>query len=176
MTHPNIGLWNARINVIVLALLQGCTLAVPQFDAAVNFAKTITAGESSSEEDAPAVWLGSVGGRGALLTPYTASRMIVFANADGDAIAFDGWTVRSVSGFSLSAPVSISGKDGLRKFSGPLGQYSTTCDPWILEGLVWTQSCGNGDGVIELNDAGNIERITLSLGKEWGNVTLRVAK
>jgi hypothetical protein len=162
--------------LLTVPILQACTFSAPQFDAAVNFAKTITAGESSSEEDGPAVWLASVGERGALLTPYTASGMIVFANADGDAIAFDGWTVRSVSGFSLSAPVSISGKDGLRKFSGPLGQYSTTCDPWILEGLVWTQSCGNGDGVIELNEAGNIERIILSVGKEWGNVTLRVAK
>ena len=157
-------------------LLQGCTFSVPQFDAAANFAKTITAGESSPEEDAPAVWLASVGERGALLNPYTASGLIVFANTDGDAIAFDGWTLRSVSGFGLSAPLSISGKDGLRKFAGPLGQYSTTCNPWVLKDLIWTQSCGNGDGVIELNEAGNIERIMLSLGKERGNVTLRVAK
>ena len=162
--------------VIAVFLLQGCTFSVPQFDAAANFAKTITAGESSSEGEAPSVWLASVGERGALLNPYTASGLIVFANAEGDAIAFDGWTVRSVSGFGLSAPISISGKDGLRKFAGPLGQYSTTCDPWVLEGLIWAQSCGNGDGVIELNDAGNIERIILSLGKERGNVTLRVAK
>lgn len=166
-------------NLLILMaalVLQGCTFSVPQFDVAVNFAKTITAGESSSEREAPVVWLASVGEQGALLTPYTASGLVVFANTDGDAIAFDGWTVRSVSGFGLSAPVSISGKDGLRKFSGPLGQYSTTCDPWILEGLVWTQSCGNGGGFIGLNEAGNIERIILSLGKEWGNVTLRVAK
>ena len=162
--------------VIAVFLLQGCTFSVPQFDAAANFAKTITAGESSSEGEAPSVWLASVGERGALLNPYTASGLIVFANAEGDAIAFDGWTVRSVSGFGLSAPISVAGKDGLRNFAGPLGQYSTTCDPWVLEGLVWTQSCGNGDGVIELNDAGNIERIVLSLGKERGNVTLRVAK
>ena len=163
--------------ILMTALvLQGCTFSVPQFDAAANFAKTITAGESSPEGEAPAVWLASVGERGALLNPYTASGLIVFANAEGDAIAFDGWTVRSVSGFGLSAPISISGKDGLRKFAGPLGQYSTACDPWALEGLVWTQSCGNGDGVIELNEAGNIERIVLSLGKERGNVTLRVAK
>ena len=166
-----------NISMLMAALvLQGCTFSAPQFDAAVNFAKTITAGESSSLGEAPAVWLASVGERGALLNPYTASGLIVFANTDGDAIAFDGWTVRSVSGFGFSAPISISGKDGLRKFAGPLGQYSTTCDPWVLEGLVWTQSCGNGDGVIELNDAGNIERIVLSLGKERGNVTLRVAK
>ena len=174
-----INLKQAVGNILILTAapcLQGCTFSVPQFDAAVNFTKTITAGESSSEEDAPAVWLASVGERGALLNPYTASGLIVFANTDGDAIAFDGWTVRSVSGLGLSAPISISGKDGPRSFKGPFGQYSTTCDPWVLEGLIWSQSCGNGDGVIELNDAGNIERITLSLGKEWGNVTLRVAK
>ena len=176
MMHPNTRLGNARITVIVLALLQGCTLAVPQFDAAVNFAQSITGGESDAKADAPVVWLASVGTRGALLNPYTASGMIVFANAEGDAIAFDGWTVRSVSGFGLSTPISISGKDGLRKFSGPVAQYSTTCDPWLLDGLLWSQSCGNGRGIIELNEAGNIERITLSLGKEWGNVTLRVAK
>ena len=176
MTHSQLGLETARIAVIVLALLQGCTLAVPQFDAAVNFAQSFTAGESDAKADASPVWLASVGARGALLNPYTASGMIVFANAEGDAIAFDGWTVRSVSGFGLSTPISISGKDGLRKFSGPVGEYSTTCDPWVLEGLVWTQSCGNGDGVIEINEAGNIECIILSLGKEQGNVTLRVAK
>ena len=156
--------------------LHGCTFSVPQFSAAVNFAKTITAGESSSKENTRAVWLAAVGERGALLNPYTASGLIVFANTDGDAIAFDGWTVRSVSGFGLSAPISISGKDDSRNFAGPFGQYSTTCDPWALEGLVWSQSCGIGDGVIELNEAGNIERISLSLGKERGNVTLRVAK
>ena len=166
-------------NVLIMMealVLQGCTFSVPQFDAAVNFAKTITDAEASSGKEAPAVWLASVGGRGALLNPYTASGLIVFANTDGDAIAFDGWTVRSVTGFGLSAPISISGKDGPRDFAGPFGQYSTTCDPWVLEDLVWIQSCGNGDGVIELNDAGNIERIVLSLGKERGNVTLRVAK
>lgn len=175
MINSRFGLGKLSI-VISVFLLQGCTFAVPQFDAAVSFAKSVTVGESNSEEEVPAVWLASVGERGALLNPYTASGLIVFANTDGDAIAFDGWTVRSVSGFGLSAPISISGKDGLRKFVGPFGQYSTTCDPWALEGLIWTQSCGNGDGVIELNEAGNIECIVLSLGKERGNVTLRVAK
>ena len=71
-------------------VLQGCTFSAPQFDATVNFAKTITAGESGSDGEAPAVWLASVGERGALLNPYTASGLTVFANADGDAIAFDG--------------------------------------------------------------------------------------
>jgi hypothetical protein len=175
MINLKYAVWNLLI-LTAAPCLQGCTFSVPQFDAAVNFVKTVTAGKSSSEEDAPAVWLASVGERGALLNPYTASGLIVFANPGGDAIAFDGWTVRSVSGFGLSAPISISGKDGPRGFAGPFGQYSTPCDPWVLKDLIWTQSCGNGDGVIELNEAGNIERIVLSLGKERGNVTLRVAK
>ena len=175
MSNSRFGL--AKLSaVIAVFLLQGCTFSAPQFDVAVSFAKTITAGESRPEGEAPAVWLASVGERGALLNPYTASGLIVFANTDGDAIAFDGWTVRSVSGFGLSAPISISGKEGRRDFAGPFGQYATTCDPWVLDGLVWRQSCGNGDGVIELNEAGNIERIILSLGKERGNVTLQVAK
>ena len=106
--------------VTAVFLLEGCTFSAPQYDVAVKFAKTFTAGKSSSEGEAPAVWLASVGGRGALLNPYTASGLIVFANTDGDAIAFDGWTVRSVSGFGLSAPISISGKDGFRNFAGPL--------------------------------------------------------
>lgn len=163
------------LTLVAALVLHGCTFSVPQLDAAVDFAQSITAGESDAKPDAPAVWLASVGERGAILNPYSSNGLIVFANTDGDAIAFDGWTVRSVSGFGLSAPISISGKEGLRNFAGPLGQYSTSCDPWILEGLVWTQSCGNGDGAIELNEAGNIERIILSLEKDWGNVTLRVA-
>ena len=175
MINLKYAVWNLLI-LTAATILQGCTFSAPQFDTAVNFAKTITDAEASSGKDAPAVWLASVGERGALLNPYTASGLIVFANTDGDAIAFDGWTVRSVSGFGLSAPISISGKEGRRDLAGAFGQYSTTCDPWVLEGLVWTQSCGNGDGIIELNEAGNIERIVLSLGKERGNVTLRVAK
>jgi hypothetical protein len=164
------------LTLMAALVLHGCTFSVPQLDAAVDFAQSITAGKSDAKADVPAVWLASVGARGALLNPYTASGLIVFANTDGDAIAFDGWTVRSVSGFGLSVPISILGKEGPRNFAGPLGQYSTTCDPWVLEDLVWMQACGNGNGVIELNEAGNIERIILSLGKEQGNVTLRVAK
>ena len=175
MTFLRLGLGNLSTLIAVL-LLQGCTFSLPQLDAAVNFARTVTGDESDLEGEAQAVWLASVAGHGAVLNPYTASGLIVFANTDGDAIAFDGWTVRSVSGFGLSAPISISGKEGPRNFAGPLGRYSTTCDPWVLEGLVWSQSCGNGDGVIELNETGDIERITLSLGKGWGDVILRLAK
>ena len=60
--------WNLLI-LMTAFVLQGCTFSAPQYDAAVNFAKTITDAEASSGKEAPAVWLASVGGRGALLNP-----------------------------------------------------------------------------------------------------------
>ena len=46
--------------------------------------------------DEPATWFASVDGSGAILNPYLSNDLIVFANTDGDAIAFDGWIIRSV--------------------------------------------------------------------------------
>jgi hypothetical protein len=162
--------------IAVLTFVQGCTLSAPQFDSALNLARTLISPESDSGGDGPAVWLASVGGRGAAVNPYTTNGLVVFANADGDAIAFDGWIVRSVSGFGLSAAISISGKDGVRTFSDTLGQFSTTCDSWVRNDRVWSQVCGNGEGSIELNETGNIERMSISLGERLGNVTLQVVK
>ena len=166
-------------NVFILMealVLQGCTFSVPQFDAAVNFAKTITMEEPSSEEDTPAVWLASVGEMGALLNPYTASGMIVFANTDGDAIAFDGWTIRSVVGFGLNEPLSISDKDGVRTFTVVGQKTQTKCDEWSLAELIWSQTCSNGLGEIVLDDEGNIQKITMPVFDGSAIVTLRVAK
>lgn len=162
--------------ISLVTIVSGCTFSAPQFQSAIAMAQGIITSDDATSGDEPARWFASVGVVGAVLNPYVSNDLIVFANKDGDAIAFDGWTIRSVVGFGLSAPISISGKEGLRNFSGRLERYSTNCDPWVLDGLVWTQSCGNGDGLIELNEAGNIKRIILSLGKEQGNVTLRTAR
>ena len=164
-----------KILILMAALvLQGCTFSAPQFDAAVNFAKTITAGESSSKEDAPAVWLASVGERGALLNPYTASGLIVFANNDGDAIAFDGWIIRSITGFGLRHSVSVIENKGIRtvRFSGRT--FVTKCGPWISSGSAWTQSCESGKSEIVLDASGNITKITATIGGFGEQVVLSV--
>ena len=122
------------------------------------------------------IWLSSVGERGALLHPYLSGGLIVFANSDGDAIAFDGWTVRSVIGFGLTAPLSVSGRDGKRTITINDQVTSTDCKPWRLEGLTWYQVCTNGNGKIVLNQHGEIELISMSLGETFGIVTLKVAK
>ena len=155
-------------------LLTGCSISVPQAESSYRFVKELISSDEGSSQEQQATWLASVGDRGAVLRPYLSGGLTVFANTDGDAIAFDGWTIRSVMGFGLAGPLSISGKDGNRTFSAGGRITSTECDRWHLNELTWRQTCVNGDGRIVLNQEGNIELISMSLGKYLGVVTLRV--
>ena len=161
---------------LFILLISGCTLSMPQAESSYRFVKNIISSEDVSTQEQQAIWLASVGDYGAALSPYLSGGLIIFANADGDAIAFDGWTIRSVVGFGLEDPLTIVGKDGDRIFSAVGQKTSTECKPWYLSGLTWHQTCANGDGEIALNPEGNIELISMSLGKNLGIVTLRVAK
>ena len=163
--------------LIVFGLLMGgCTFSAPQFEAGIRFVERVASGKSETVEEPRATWLASVGDRGAVLNPYLANGLTVFANVDGDAIAFDGWTIRSITGFGLSSPVSITGKDGVRVFVYGGRQTTTDCGAWTRSELNWEQICANGFGQIRLDEAGNIQGITMALGNSLGIVTLRVAK
>ena len=157
-------------------ILTGCSISVPQAESSYRFVKEIFVSDEVSSQEQQAIWLASVGDRGAVLRPYLSGSLTVFANTDGDAIAFDGWTIRSIVGFGRAEPLSISGKDGNRTFSAGGQTISTECEPWYLRGLTWHQTCANGDGNILLNPDGEIELILMSLGENLGIVTLRVAK
>ena len=156
-------------------LLTGCSISVPQAESSYRFVKELISSDEGSSREQQAIWLASVGDRGAVLRPYLSGGLTVFANTDGDAIAFDGWTIRSVVGFGLAGPLSISGKDGNRTYSVGGVITSTKCDPWYLRGLTWRQTCSNGPGEIVLSDDGNIQKITMAIGNGSGIVTLRVA-
>jgi len=156
--------------------VSGCTFSAPQFESAIAMAQGIIGSDDPKSADEPATWFASVDGVGAVLNPYVSNDLIVFANTDGDAIAFDGWTIRSVVGFGLQGPLSISGKHGVRTFIVDGQQTVANCDQWILTGLNWRQTCSNGSGEIVLNNEGNIQKITIAIGNGSGIVTLRVAK
>ena len=156
-------------------LLTGCSISVPQAESSYRFVKELISSDEGSSQEQQAIWLASVGDRGAVLRPYLSGGLTVFANTDGDAIAFDGWTIRSVVGFGLAGPLSISGKDGNRTFSIGGEISSTECDPWYLRGLTWRQTCSNGPGEIVLSEDGNIQKIRMPIGNGSGIVTLRVA-
>ena len=157
-------------------LVAGCTFSAPQFESAVAVAQSIIALDDPKSGDETATWFASVDGTGAVLNPYVSNDLIVFANTEGDAIAFDGWTIRSVVGFGLKEPLSISGKDGVRTFTVAGQTTQTKCDEWSLAELIWTQTCSNGPGEIVLDDEGNIQKITMPLFDGSVIVTLRVAK
>ena len=156
-------------------LLTGCSISVPQAESSYRFVKELISSDEGSSQEQQAIWLASVGDRGSVLRPYLSGGLTVFANTDGDAIAFDGWTIRSVVGFGLAGPLSISGKDGNRTFLAGGRTTSTECDQWHLNGLTWHQTCSNGPGEIVLSEDGNIQKITMAIGNGSGIVTLRVA-
>ena len=158
------------------AIVSGCTFSAPQFESAIVLAQGIIASDDSKSADKPATWFASVDGVGAVLNPYVSNDLIVFANTDGDAITFDGWTIRSVVGFGLKEPLSISGKDGVRTFTVSGQKTQTQCDEWSLAELIWSQTCSNGPGEIVLDDEGNIQKIAMPIGDGSAIVTLRVAK
>lgn len=163
------------LSSLSVLLLEGCTISAPQAESSYRFLKDLISSDDISTQGQQAIWLASIGDRGAVLRPYLSGGLTVFANSDGDAIAFDGWTIRSVVGFGLEDPLSISGKDGNRTFSTRGRTISTECDPWHLNGLNWSQFCANGSGQIVLNQDGSINLILMSLGENLGIVTLRVA-
>ena len=157
-------------------LVPGCTFSAPQFESAMVLAQSVIASDDSKSAGETATWFASVDGTGAVLNPYVSNDLIVFANTDGDAIAFDGWTIRSVVGFGLKEPLSISGKDGVRTFTVSGQKTQTKCDEWSLAELIWHQTCSNGPGEIVLDDDGNIQKITMPVFDGSAIVTLRVAK
>ncbi len=170
------GLCVISASAFFLAMVSGCTFSAPQFESALVLVRSIIASGDPESADEAAIWFASVDGTGAVLNPYVSNDLIVFANADGDAIAFDGWTIRSVVGFGLEGPLSISGKEGVRTFTAGGQKMQTKCDKWDLADLIWSQTCTNGPGEIVLDGDGSIQKITIAIGDESAIVTLRVAK
>lgn len=158
-------------------LLSSCTFSVPQFEASIRLIEHVVSGRREVvAQETVATWLASVGGQGAVLNPYVSDGLTIFANAEGDGIAFDGWTIRSIIGFGLSSPVSVIGKDGTRVFSYDGVQTQTYCDTWTRSDLYWEQACLNGDGHIKVDETGNIVAIAMALDEPFGIVTLTVVK
>ena len=169
------------MKVLKLVLLMsvfatpGCTFAVPQAESAIRWVQNLNQGSEENAVNQQPVWFASVGEHGAVVNPYASGDFIVFANTDGDAITFDGWIVRSITGFGLTTPLSISGKEGVRTFVSDGAVSKVGCGSWIWRQPVWRQRCDQGASEIVLDDAGNIQQISMGLDEKARFVTLRVA-
>ena len=163
------------LSIFIFLLPTGCTFSAPQVESAWRVINGFATGTEKDAVSKQPIWLASVGDYGAVVNPYASGGFTVFANADGDAIAFDGWIVRSITGFGLEKPLSMTGKVGVRSFVIGDEVSSANCASWEWRAPMWRQSCDIGPSTITLDGEGNIEEISMSLGEKLGFVTLRVA-
>lgn len=154
--------------------LSACTVSAPQID---NIFNAFARGEKT--EVVPPTWLAKVGEVGATLTPYSTEGLTVFANADGDAIAFDGWNIRSIIGFELPHPISTTSKNNEKITRLGSETARTSCSRWERRdddfGLIWRQKCGPHRNVITVDKQGNITAISSDLGVADYIVTIQLA-
>lgn len=163
------------LNVFLFFMSTGCTFSAPQADSAWRLINGFVSGTEGDGAAKQPIWLASVGETGAVVKPYASGGFTVFANVDGDAIAFDGWIVRSITGFGLKKPVSVTGREGPRSLSVNDDILTANCTSWEWRAPIWRQSCDIGSSKISLDEEGNIQEISMSLGEKLGFVTLRVA-
>ena len=169
-----------RLSAITVFLtLQACAIRIPQAEAVLNqFQKLV----GSEEEARQAVWLASFNERGAVLSPYDADGYTVFANDEGNAVAFDGWVIRSVLGFGRDASLLISDEGWDRSSVSGATRFTATCSEWqkegFREGYEWRQICGiNGhETVIRIDGTGSITSIRQSFGGDLGALELNLRR
>ena len=165
--------------IIVFLTLQACAIRVPQAEAVLHQLEKLV---GSEEKTRHAVWLASFSGQGAVLIPHLADGYTVFANDEGDAVAFDGWVIRSVLGFGREAPLSISDEGWDRSSVFNATRFTATCSEWQKEGFgegyEWRQICGiNGhETVIRIDGAGSITSIRQAFGGDLGTLTLNLRR
>ena len=162
-------------SILLCLMSTGCVFSAPQAESAWRLINGIATNEAEDGAAKQPIWLASVGETGAVLKPFAAAGFTVFANVDGDAIAFDGWIVRSVTGFGLDNPVSVTGREGLRSLAVNDDILSANCGSWEWQAPLWQQDCDIGRSKISLDEEGNIQEISMSLGEKLGFVTLRLA-
>jgi len=164
-----------RVLLIAFVFLPvSCTVTAPQFDSLSRFFSVLNGSADEIQHETSPTWLARIDQYGAVLKPFASGELVVFANAEGDAVAFDGWVIRSITGFGLNAPMSIVGKDGTRTFVVDNTVLKVVCDPWVWQESRWTQSCSNGTGVITLNENKEIQFISMPLVEDFGELSLRL--
>ena len=166
-------------SVLFFCGLASCTFSVPQAENALRQIQSLVLEESSGKE---VFWLASYEGQGAVLKPYAAEGYTVFANESGDAIAFDGWVVRSVLGFGLEQALSISDDGWVRSSQSGKERFVAACSDWqkdaLAKGYQWRQICGiNGhETVISIDETGSISSIKQAFGGDLGTLTLNLRR
>ena len=168
--------------VLSLTVIGGCAVRFPQVEALSNLVEAEFA-QRGITTDAPADtrWAASYNGEGRLMTPYLEGDLTVFVSKEGDAIAFDGWVIRSLGGFGETGIASVvdTAQGRVYRYGSEVIALVPLCEVWTSasiegEGLVWRQQCGsNGRNLITLNEEGLIVGIEQVVNAEGMRVSLR---
>lgn len=161
-------------------LIGGCTLSFPQVDSVVDLVQAELSDLENSDPAEDARWSASYNGTGRLMTPYLKSDLTVFVSDEGDAIAFDGWLIRSLGGFGGDNIVRVNDDANQRIYNNGSSRQIGACAPWVSAttsdgGVTWTQMCEKplATNTIRLTEAGMIVEIDQVVDGSGGRVTLK---
>jgi hypothetical protein len=170
--------------VVVLFLLcglgvQACSFRVPQAEAVLSQFRSFAVSHEQTKSNR--LWLASFNQHGAMLKPYIVDGYTVFANESGDAVAFDGWVIRSVLGFGRDDPIQVIDNNSKRSSIYQGDHFEAKCDAWDREemsvGFRWRQICGfkGHQTIINVDEGGNITAIQQDFGTSLGVLQLSLA-
>lgn len=161
-------------------LIGGCTISFPQVDSVVDLVQAELSASENSEPTEDVRWSASYNGTGRLMTPYLQGHLTVFVSDEGDAVAFDGWLVRSLGGFEQEKIIRVNDDESQRIYNTGGARSIGDCSPWVSttgsDGRVsWSQICENPEAknVIRLNQTGLIVEIDQVVDGAGGRVTLK---
>lgn len=155
--------------VIVTLILSSCTVTFPQFEQVFDRNNNVFVGQKAVANE----WLVQANSGGVVMLPYKESGLTIFVNArTGDAVSFDGWTIRSIVGFFGETPTSLYRADGKLVISRGEAPEIVSCNNYerftsaSLGKVIWRQGCERGKFVneIEVNNEGEIVLITQYAG------------
>ena len=147
------------VSVLLLCVLQACTFQSGQLNAVLAFFDRPPKSEFE--------WVARYGARSEPVIAVNQELFIVFANNQGTAIAFDGWSIRSVAGFGLKSPIKITYRsdDPIFKLGSKTRRHS--CSEWrftkAATGGEWQQTCEADfyyQNTVALDNEGRIIRIS----------------
>ena len=137
--------------ILGTSLISSCLVVkTPQIETASSLIQGMFDQSLTESNKRGSEWSARVGSEGRLVEVVEQDGFFVFVSSAGDAIAFDGWNIRSIIGFGSSDTRQIA-VDGERKqFRSGRNLLSRRCDSWKLDSdvspddsKVWLQQCDN---------------------------------
>ena len=152
------------------SLVSGCLVVkTPQIETASSLIQGMFDDTTLGKNKQGASWAARVGSEGRLVEVVEQDGFFVFVSSAGDAIAFDGWDVRSIIGFGGSDARRITVDGGEKQFRSGADLSTTRCEGWKLDldaspddSKVWLQQCDDQvrANSIVVDSAGAISEIS----------------